>query len=248
MTLNAMKFGIPVLKRLIPSIKKRFARLYSNNDFIIVKTQFAYFLLNPNNFVDRQIAYYDDFEEEQVSRLFKEMTSDVDLFLDIGANIGYYSVLAALRTPAKRIVAFEPDIRNVHQFGANLLLNGIDQNVEVIAKAVSSETKKLKFHLAHEGFTGSSRVVTGPEESIEIEATRIDDILSVANKNIFIKIDIEGHELEALYGMKNLMRNNRVFLQVEIFREKIPLVIEFLSALSVEKVDQIDHEFYFSNY
>ena len=62
-----MRHRIPLLKRAIPSIKKRIAKATWQSGYAIRESNGALFLLNYRNFVDKQIAFYDDFEAEQRS-------------------------------------------------------------------------------------------------------------------------------------------------------------------------------------
>ncbi len=57
MKFNAMRYRVPLLKRIIPSIKKRLARIRSHNGYFVGSSQGIPFLLNTENFVDRQIAF-----------------------------------------------------------------------------------------------------------------------------------------------------------------------------------------------
>ncbi len=135
-----MRHRIPLLKRAVPSIKKRIAKATWRGGYAIKESSGALFLLNYRNFVDRQIAFYDDFEVEQRRYLFSGLAEHgCDLFLDVGANIGFYSILVANNGLADRVVAFEPDARNRLQMGANLLMNGLVSKVDVVPKAVTEE-------------------------------------------------------------------------------------------------------------
>src|SRR5579864_8904171 len=105
---NPMRRRIPLLKRLVPSVRKRFAWLTWTDGFAVVRSGGARFLLNVRNFVDRQIAFYDDYEAEQLGYLVEKIRRhDCTVFVDVGANLGYYSVQVARRTSVSRVIAFE---------------------------------------------------------------------------------------------------------------------------------------------
>src|SRR5437667_10987689 len=128
---NPMRRRIPVLKRLIPSIRKWVARMTWTDGFGVVRSRAARFLVNYRNYVDRQIAFYDDYESEQIAYLLEAIRHyGCTTFVDIGANIGFYSVHVAGETSVSRLSAFEPDPRNVDQLRANLFLNGLSTRVE----------------------------------------------------------------------------------------------------------------------
>lgn len=245
---DPMKYRIPLSKRLIPSIKKRIAKLTWRDGWAIRRSNGAVFLLNYRNWVDRQIAFYGDFEEDRRRYLFSHIgDSGCDLFLDVGANLGLYSVLAAKGGLADRIVAFEPDVRNRVQMEANLLMNGLLSRVEIVAKAVSKETGSTGFLISPDTVTGQSKVGAGAG-AIQVETVRLDDFLDVAGLRVFIKMDIEGRELEAIRGMERLLATNKVFLQVECFAANTPALDEAMATLGMKRRHQIDHDHFFSNF
>jgi len=248
MKFNPLRHNIPILKRLIPSLKKRWAKLISQNGFIIRKSQGAYFLLNYKNFVDRQIAFYDDYEALQLAKFGNALSANgCDLFLDIGANIGYYSILFAKRGLADRVVAFEPDIRNRYQLNANILLNGMSRKIEVVPKAITSSARSVKFIQWSETSTGQSQISQNTG-GIDVEGICLNDFVKEKNLRIFIKMDIEGHEIEAVRGMSEVVAANKIFLQVESFPENAQKLGEALTAMGLKYCGSVQHDHYFSNF
>ncbi len=206
------------------------------------------FLVNFRNYVDRQIAFRGDYERLQHDYFFGEMTRRrCKIFIDVGANIGLYSVLAALRHDPPRIVAFEPDQRNYDQLRANLLLNRLTFVVETHLLAVS-DSEAVTFRCAPESSTGQSRVDEDAEEATLIPAVMLDRFLELSGLVVFIKIDIEGHELPALRGMARLLRRNKCFLQVESFDRHFPPVRDFLEAAGYRVDHQIGNDRFFANF
>lgn len=245
---DPMKYRIPLLKRLIPNVKNRIARLTWWDGWAIRRSNGAVFLLNYRSLVDRQIAFYGDFEADRHRYLFSHIgDGGCDLFLDVGANIGLYSVLAARGGLADRIVAFEPDVRNRVQMEANLLMNGLLSKVEMVAKAVSKETGSIEFLPSPDTVTSQSKV-GGGAGAIQVETVRLDDFLDAAGLRVFIKMDIEGHELEAIKGMERMLTTNKVFMQVECFAENTPSLDEAMAMLGMKRRHQIGHDHYFSNF
>lgn len=248
MSFNPMRYNIPVLKRLVPSLKKRMAKLTSADGYFLSKRRNLTFLLNYKNFVDRQIAFYDDFESRQLACFTSAMKQHgCDLFLDIGANIGYYSLIIAKEGLAKRIIAFEPDERNRLQLGTNILLNHLTDKIEIMAKAVTAATGTVKFLPFSETSTGQSHIGEG-QNSIVVDGVCLDDLIRDKDLKIFIKMDIEGHELEAIRGMSKLAANNKLFLQVESFPENLDAVKVALSVMRLRYSSSIDHDHYFENF
>ena len=248
-----MRHRIPLFKRAIPSIKKRIAKATWQGGYAIRESNGALFLLNYRNFVDRQIAFYDDFEVEQRRYLFAGLAEHgCDLFLDVGANIGFYSILVAKSGLADRVVAFEPDARNRLHMGANLLMNGLVSKVDIVPKAVTEESGIVDFLPSPDTSTGQSKVGRGTG-AIQVEAVCLDDFISAAGLGaaglrVFIKMDIEGHEPEAVRGMGRLLRNNKIFMQVESFPENVVGLAESLAGYGLARGHQIGDDHYFSNF
>ena len=239
---------LPVLKRLIPGLRKRMAALSWAGDFKVVRSGKAAFLVNFRNYVDRQIAFYGDYETAQHDYFLGEMNRrGCDVFIDVGANIGLYSVLAALKDRPPRIIAFEPDPRNYDQLRANLLINNVSAAVETHRLAVSNRAS-VAFRMASATSTGESRVDAADPDAIALPAVKLDEFLPLTGTTIFIKIDIEGHELDALTGMTGLLRANRCFLQVECFAERLGQVTAFLTHTGLTRQHEIESDRYFANF
>lgn len=239
---------LPILKRLYPSLRKRWAETFWKDDFSVVRSNGALFLVNHRNFVDRQIAFYGDYETAQTAYLTAAMGEHgCDLFLDIGANIGLYSIRAAKAGHAKRIVAFEPDPRNRDQFAANILMNGLSGRIEVEPMAVSNRSGPVRFTFFPETSTGQSRVdESGGTDSVD--AVRIDDVVDLTDGTIFAKIDIEGHEAPAVEGMADTIEANRVFLQIESFPEQLENLSNLLTEYGFTRRHNIGDDHFFANF
>jgi len=237
-----------VFKRLIPSLRKRAASWSWAGDYKVVPSNGAAFLVNFRNYVDRQIAFHGDYETAQHDYLLGEMDRrGCDVFIDVGANIGLYSVLVARRPSPPRIVAFEPDPRNYDQFRANLLINGVTASVETHRLAVSNRSS-VAFRMASATSTGESRVDPNDPDAVELPAVRLDEFMPLTGKTVFIKIDIEGHELAALTGMAGLLRANRCFLQVECFAERLGQVMAFMGQAGFARRHEIESDRFFANF
>jgi FkbM family methyltransferase len=135
---------------------------------------------------------------------------------DVGAHIGFYTVLAAKRAgEGGRVIAVEPSEDNLGCLRENLTLNGLG-NVEVHPVAVGARREERAFHL-----TGSSdshgfypHPLTETVKEIRVQCVPIDEI--VPGRVDLLKIDVEGAELEALEGMQRTLASNpRLTLCIE---------------------------------
>lgn len=121
-------------------------------------------------------------------------------FLDIGSHIGYYAVY--LSPCVRRVYAFEPDARNLPYLRRNALAAG---NVEVAEVAVSSRDGMMYLYGGGSSATSSLENVGGP--ATPIQAVTI-DAFADARPDFdvgLVKIDVEGHDLEALRGMRRMI-------------------------------------------
>jgi len=138
-----------------------------------------------------------------------------DIIVDIGANIGYYTLMfAKLVGQSGRVYAFEPDPTNFEILKKNVELNGYE-NVVLVKKAVSDKNGTTKLYLSEN--KADHRIFFSNDESerksIDIETVRLDDFFSQMGARrariSFIKMDIQGAELSALNGMKDLVSLNK---------------------------------------
>lgn len=139
-----------------------------------------------------------------------------DVVLDIGANIGFYAqILSELVSESGKVHCFEPDKINFsHLKNATNRLN----NVVLNNKAVGAKTELLKIYTS-KNLNVDHRTYK-PEEydkEIDIDAVAIDDYLKNHLKVDFIKIDIQGFEMQAIQGMQQVLQHNN----------KIKIVSEF---------------------
>jgi FkbM family methyltransferase len=140
-----------------------------------------------------------------------------DTFVDVGANSGYFTLLAARRVgPRGRVFAFEPVPLTRAGLHDNLRLNRAG-NVTVREEALADLPGDAEFFVGpadHRG-TSSLRPIEAASETIHVRKARLDD-LGLPGPVRAIKIDIEGAELLALRGMTELLRRDHPDLIVEV--------------------------------
>jgi len=129
--------------------------------------------------------------------------------LDIGANLGWYSLLLARRWPRARIHAFEPEPRNLALLRSNLQRNGIT-NVTVPGSAVAERDGAMQFFpYAEKNMGRHSLVPQAGCTPITVPVVTLDGFLQQQRLDPadvqFVKIDVEGYELPALQGARSLL-------------------------------------------
>jgi FkbM family methyltransferase len=143
--------------------------------------------------------------EPLATNLVKKEIKKGDIVLDIGANIGYYTLIfARLVGEGGKVYAFEPDPVNFSLLKKNIEVNGY-QNVVLVQKAVSNKTGKTRLYLSE--YTADHRIYDSHDgrRSMEIESTTLDDFFSMPVNIGFIKMDVQGSELLIFQGMSRLL-------------------------------------------
>jgi FkbM family methyltransferase len=142
--------------------------------------------------------------------LFKKEIRPGDIVLDIGANIGYYTLIAARLVGSEgRVYAFEPDPTNFQLLQKNIQANGY-QNIRPLNRAVSSRAGEVSLYL-NPSNRGDHRIYDSGDgrTSVKVQTLRLDDFFKPLEKKVhFIKMDIQGAEFAALTGMKGLIRKS----------------------------------------
>lgn len=244
-----MKFrDLPILKRLIPSIEKRAAPFIWPRGWRVAEYRGALFLVNYFSYLDRRIGFARDWECEQIGYFLNYVSARrPDVFLDIGACGGLYAILVAKSGCCERIVAFEPDPRCRERFLANAHLNNLSGRIEIRAEAVSGQNGTLPFFCETAFAMGKSRVRANGD--LTVQCVRLDDALAeLCGKRVAIKIDVEGHEVDVVVGMKSILTSNTCFLQMECFDDQVRVVSAKLADFGYRLVHEIGPDKYFANY
>jgi FkbM family methyltransferase len=149
--------------------------------------------------------------EPAETTLFKREIRPGQVVLDIGANIGYYTLIAAkLVGPKGRVIAFEPDPANFALLKKNVEANG-HKNVTLVQKALSDKNGKARLYLNPTNKGDHRLYDSGDGRSfVTVTRARLDDVLLKLDRQVhFIKMDVQGAEASVLRGMKGLLRRSR---------------------------------------
>lgn len=195
--------------------------------------------------------------EKATTEIFKEAVKEGDIVVDAGANIGYFTLLAArLVGPTGKVFAFEPEPKNYSYLIKNIKLNHYD-NVIAIQKAVSDKNGQTELYICdydtghhtinqYNGVEVYSRGRRTEKHSIGIETVTLDSFLEGKTDHIdAIKMDVEGAEFLALAGMDRILRTNK---DLKIFIEFFPLLIENMGSSPKEFIRKLLQDYNFSIY
>jgi FkbM family methyltransferase len=164
--------------------------------------------LDPTDSIVSPMLLRDGYFEPYETTLIESEVKPGDVVLDIGANIGYYTLIFARLVGEKgRVYAFEPDPTNFRLLKKNVRANGY-QNVIFVNKAVAESSGPLSLYLCPDN-KGDHRIFESEDSrsAIPIEATTLDEHFAEYQGKIdFIKMDIQGSEGRAVRGMQGLLR------------------------------------------
>ena len=153
-------------------------------------------------------------------KFLKQIIKNGDTVLDLGANIGVYSLIfAKLVGKSGHVFAFEPDPTNFEILSKNVKENK-HENVTLVQKAVSEKNDRIKLYVSKRNHA-SHRIFDSEEKrnSIEVDVTTLDTYFEkIKNPINFIKMDIEGVEGAALLGAPNIIKNSKdLVIMMEYF-------------------------------
>ena len=137
--------------------------------------------------------------------LFLKVLKKGDTFVDVGANIGYYSVLASKNIGKDgEVYSFEPDKHNILLLQKNIALNNV-ANVKIESKAVSDKNGLIEF--AEDKYNkGESSIRHNKDSTYQVESVALDSYFNNTKTIDVLKMDIEGAEINAVQGAKNIIK------------------------------------------
>jgi FkbM family methyltransferase len=174
-------------------------------------------------------------KEPEILNYIDESMDETDIFFDIGANIGVFSLYAAKRHHGLKSYCFEPEFSNLHYLKNNIFENNLTEHIEVYSLAIGDHDGLSKLHIqdktpgaamhaenlehiesTYEGFPviWQEGIVSRTLDSLCLEMNVIPNVL---------KIDTDGNEFKILNGAPEILKNEK--LRTIIM--EVPLVEEF---------------------
>ena len=204
--------------------KENFKKIHGN--------EFVYFF---NDTIAKEINIHGIYEKEEIEVLSK-LINFKDHVVDIGANIGNHSI--AYSKISKKVYAFEahPRTFEILKFNINEY-----KNIKIYNIGISDKKGLLYFKKVNSTNIGGKRL--SKIGSIKSQINKLDNIIKLDKKIKLIKIDIEGHEYEALKGMKRLLKNNNSLILQEFCEDSISKRKKIINFL---KENEYLHSYYFS--
>jgi FkbM family methyltransferase len=161
---------------------------------------------------------YGSWEPELTELVSKTVQSGFTV-IDIGAHIGYYTLLfSRLVGPTGRVVAFEPVPRNFEFLNENLRLNSCT-NVEPVNRAVLDRREQIRIEIPKNDPlpVGVSFASPNTKGDVIVEAVSLDDYVLKRTKRVdFLKVDAEGAEDKVLDGARTLIERDHPLIMMEV--------------------------------
>jgi FkbM family methyltransferase len=184
----------------------------------------AVVVLNPDDPVVSGALHFGVYEKAE-TKFFQTACREGMTFLDVGANIGYYTALAARAVgPTGKIIALEPDPESFKYLEQTIAANAVG-NVLAFPVAASDVPAKLPLFISHDN-RGDNRMYSpgGKWPTVEVEAAPADDLLAENKIETidFIKIDVQGYEPKVIAGLRDtITRSPKLTLLTEFWPKGI---------------------------
>jgi len=162
--------------------------------------------------------------EPELQEAVREFVKPGMIAYDVGGNIGYVTLMLAHTVgQGGWVFVFEPLPQNVERLRGNLILNRLESRVTIVPKAVVEATKEVRFHCGPSHGTGRVENAVGKEFSLHSAAMTVQGVS--LDEFVFregnppphvVKMDIEGGEVLALPGMREILHQIRPLLLLEL--------------------------------
>lgn len=209
---------------MVSYVRRHFASLNEEDRFVATFDSDLKIRVNLSNQIEAQIFWQGvQGGDRGEVKLLKSLLKPRDIFFDIGANIGVFSLLAAKRLVKGEVHAFEPSTEHLSKLKQNIRMNGF-RNIIVNEFGLSSSLSKKKLYIPTNGNTGKASIYAerdSQEKFLEEDITvqKLDDYVSRSNlkKVDILKIDVEGAELDVLDGARMTLKEHspRILMEAD---------------------------------
>lgn len=208
-----------IIKKTYYFLKKRYYPLIKDKVKTIKFKDLKFKInVNPSRGNIEELIYYKNYFERDICNLLYKKLKKGSIYVDVGVNIGYLSIIASKIIGNKgKVIAYEPVSTTYKIANRNIKLNLDVNNIDLRKKAIGSKKGKLDIFFNETEHAKSSFYNSyegSRKESVNV-VTLDDDLKSI--KVDFVKIDVEGFELEVFKGMKKLLKRDKPQVVFEYF-------------------------------
>lgn len=185
--------------------------------------------INVNDRAAAEILFERCYAPEE-TRVLGALLEQIGRFVDVGANYGYFSLLAAARGgPKLSIITAEPNPELAPMIVRSARFNGFN-NIEVLPVAVGAEPGTARLAVDR-GFTAVARLAGG-DDGVVVEVVTVDDLLARlgGEGQVLLKVDVEGHEAAVLRGSGGALEQGAI-VTCEVFAESAGPICEHMRSL-----------------
>jgi FkbM family methyltransferase len=185
-----------------------FGRVFNLRKKTLIKLDGFSIFVMPNDYIGRLIMDTKT-HEPNVTGLVKNILKEGDVFLDIGANIGYFTLLASsLVKNSGKVIVVEPNPQNLQLIYSSLLENRVS-SVAIYPYAASDKAAILRFVTVGSNGGVVNAHLTSQQHTLLVPAVVLDEVLKNEIKIDLVKIDVEAHEPAVIRGMEQLIKRLR---------------------------------------
>jgi len=240
---------VPLLKRIIPSIYKKY--IFNKNFYKKIIVDDVIFDLDLRHLIDRRFFFHKSYENELFLPIIRVLESNkIDYFLDIGSCWGIYSLRLAKKFKNLKILSFDPIKNNISRLKKSIKKNKI-KNIKIFKTALGSSCGEINLG-ATESYSPNYKINETNSVITEIcKVNVLDKIFKKNKKFIIIKIDTEEFELNVLKGSVNVLKNNNCYVQIEICSKNKRSIFNFFKKIKYKQISlnkKNKSDYLFSNF
>ena len=248
----------------IPFIKKIYSRILNiilnSREEFIVNFKNIRLLVNIKDPIYKIIFYRNEYEEKQIKFLSVWIKKNKpNIFIDVGANFGIYSLRISKLFKMLKVIAVEPVLTTFNKLKINIKVNNLEERIKTYNVGLSNTNglKKMvalkkRNYIQSGGFSFNvpKRKLTNEEITQYHKTLKGDEVFKFKKKKLVIKIDVEGYENKVLLGIKNLLKNNKILLQIEIFDSNFKKINKFILEKKFRLINKFNKTFdyFYINY
>lgn len=194
-------------------------------------------VLNPSDSIQSRHAHGQFYEEEEIHIIEKYFKGGN--FLDIGANVGNHTVYFGLLPSTAKVISFEPHPEAFAILSFNVAFNKLTNKVSYYNYGLSDKAAEVEIKTPLHNLGGSTIEPTIRGQETDLTAYYCSIVVGdevIFDKINFIKIDVEGHELSCLRGIKKLIIDNKPPIFIEVSDNTEKSVNDFLNDINYHEI------------